>query len=87
MKKFIRLFFGFSFLIIFSFFSFLNTAQSANSSINEQEESFQRDCSASKEEINLDDLLGPEDNFPFLPDNHRDGSNPIARIGRIGDIP
>ncbi len=21
---------------------------------------------------NVDDLLGPEDNFPFLPDNHRD---------------
>ena len=31
----------------------------------------------------FDELLGPEDNFPFLPDNHRDGSNPIGRIGKI----
>ena len=26
----------------------------------------------SKEEINIEDLLGPKDIFPFLPDNHRD---------------
>ena len=24
------------------------------------------------ERINMDDFLGPEDIFPFLPDNHRD---------------
>tara|TARA_Y100001968_G_C19219498_1_gene648980 strand:- start:550 stop:828 length:279 start_codon:yes stop_codon:yes gene_type:complete len=35
----------------------------------------------------IDELLGPEDNFPFLPDNHRDGSNPIGRIGKINNIP
>ncbi len=23
-------------------------------------------------EVSLENLLGPEDNFPFLPDNHRD---------------
>ncbi len=25
-----------------------------------------------KREIDIDNLLGPEPNFPFLPDNHRD---------------
>ena len=35
----------------------------------------------------IDELLGPKDNFPFLPDNHRDSSNPIGRIGKIADIP
>ncbi len=26
----------------------------------------------SEEKSNIDDLLGPKDIFPFLPDNHRD---------------
>tara|TARA_Y100001968_G_scaffold155686_1_gene142173 strand:+ start:738 stop:998 length:261 start_codon:yes stop_codon:yes gene_type:complete len=33
----------------------------------------------------IDDLLGPDINFPFNPANHRDGSNPIKRIGKISD--
>tara|TARA_B100000965_G_C19111205_1_gene549145 strand:- start:18 stop:278 length:261 start_codon:yes stop_codon:yes gene_type:complete len=33
----------------------------------------------------IDDLLGPDTNFPFDPANHRDGSNPIKRIGRISE--
>ena len=33
----------------------------------------------------IDDLLGPDTNFPFDPANHRDGSNPIRRIGKISD--
>ena len=33
----------------------------------------------------IDDLLGPDTNFPFDPVNHRDGSNPIKRIGKISD--
>tara|TARA_B100000579_G_C22057764_1_gene500013 strand:+ start:183 stop:443 length:261 start_codon:yes stop_codon:yes gene_type:complete len=33
----------------------------------------------------IDDLLGPDSNFPFDPANHRDGSNPIKRIGSISD--
>tara|TARA_B100000965_G_C19600112_1_gene762106 strand:- start:3195 stop:3455 length:261 start_codon:yes stop_codon:yes gene_type:complete len=33
----------------------------------------------------IDDLLGPDSNFPFDPSNHRDGSNPIKRIGKISD--
>ena len=26
----------------------------------------------------IDDLLGPDTNFPFDPANHRDGSNPVS---------
>ena len=33
----------------------------------------------------IDDLLGPDTNFPFDPANHRDRSNPIKRIGKISD--
>ena len=33
----------------------------------------------------IDDLLGPDTNFPFDPANHRDGSNPIKRIGKISN--
>ncbi len=33
----------------------------------------------------IDDLLGPDTNFPFDPANDRDGSNPIKRIGKISD--
>ena len=33
----------------------------------------------------IDDLLGSDTNFPFDPANHRDGSNPIKRIGKISD--
>ena len=33
----------------------------------------------------IDDLLGPDTIFPFDPANHRDGSNPIKRIGKISD--
>ena len=40
-----------------------------------------------REELIINELLGPEDNFPFLPENHRDSSNPIKRIGKITDLP
>ena len=33
----------------------------------------------------IDDLLGPDTNFPFDPANHRDGSNPIKSIGNISE--
>ena len=33
----------------------------------------------------IDDLLGPDTNFPFDPANHRDGSNQIKRIGKISN--
>ncbi len=40
---------------------------------------------SSMDSKNIDDLLGPDTNFPFDPANHRDGSNPIKRIGKISD--
>ena len=40
---------------------------------------------SSMDSKNIDDLLGPDMNFPFDPANHRDGSNPIKRIGIISD--
>tara|TARA_B100000214_G_C23854194_1_gene574863 strand:- start:198 stop:413 length:216 start_codon:yes stop_codon:yes gene_type:complete len=39
----------------------------------------------SMDDKSIDDLLGPDNNFPFDPANHRDGSNPIKRIGKISD--
>ena len=40
---------------------------------------------SSMDSKDIDDLLGPDTNFPFDPANHRDGSNPIKRIGKISD--
>ena len=40
---------------------------------------------SSMDSKNIDDLLGPDTNFPFDPANHRDGSNPIKRIGKISE--
>ena len=40
---------------------------------------------SSMDSKSIDDLLGPDTNFPFDPANHRDGSNPIKRIGKIRD--
>ena len=30
--------------------------------------------------LSIDELLGPEDMFPFLPENHRDNSSPVGGI-------
>ena len=40
---------------------------------------------SSMDSESIDDLLGPDTNFPFDPANHRDGSNPIKRIGKISE--
>ena len=53
------------------------------SSIYEDIEEQKRGVTKTNEEIAIDELLGPEENFPFLPENHRDNSNPIGRIGSI----
>ena len=41
-------------------------------SMSSQAEKLQKLEQGSKDERNLDELLGPKDIFPFLPDNHRD---------------
>ena len=33
---------------------------------------------SSMDSKSIDDLLGPDTNFPFDPANHRDGSNPVS---------
>ena len=43
------------------------------------------DAIKSNEEKVLDDLLGPDVDFPFRPENHRDNSNPIAGIDPISN--
>ena len=40
---------------------------------------------SSMDSKSIDDLLGPDTNFPFDPANHRDGSSPVKRIGKISD--
>ena len=56
-------------------------AQSVFITTSAQTENDQR----SMDSKSIDDLLGPDTNFPFDPANHRDGSNPIKRIGKISD--
>tara|TARA_Y100001968_G_scaffold62140_1_gene52948 strand:+ start:2620 stop:2883 length:264 start_codon:yes stop_codon:yes gene_type:complete len=55
--------------------------------INEKEFNLNKDILEKKKELSVNELLGPEDNFPFLPENHRDSSSPIGRIGKITDVP
>ena len=33
----------------------------------------------------LDELLGPDVNFPFRPESHYDNSGPVKRIGAVLD--
>ena len=41
-------------------------------SLNDKIEGNAQSIEEPKENLNIDDLLGPSDVFPFLPDNHRD---------------
>ena len=50
-----------------------------------EEEKQQLDSLQSIEKSDIDDLLGPDLDFPFRPENHRDNSNPIGRIGPMND--
>tara|TARA_Y100001968_G_scaffold278061_1_gene273213 strand:+ start:348 stop:605 length:258 start_codon:yes stop_codon:yes gene_type:complete len=36
-----------------------------------------------QDEKNLDQIFGPDLNFPFRPENHRDNSSPVKRINPI----
>ncbi len=69
-------------LILFICFCFQSVeAQSVLITTSVDTENDQR----SMDSKSIDDLLGPDTNFPFDPANHRDGSNPIKRIGKISD--
>ncbi|WP_320664607.1 hypothetical protein [Prochlorococcus sp. MIT 1223] len=87
MKKIKRTFFTFC-LVLFIFLQIIpDNVQAGYLPFDEINEAQSKLSYKNTKEKNLDEILGPEDNFPFLPDNHRDSSNPIGRIGKITEVP
>ena len=82
MKSVIKIWFGllFSLFLVISIFQSVE-AQSLSITMDVDIENDQ----GSMDSKSMDDLLGPDTNFPFEPANNRDGSNPIKRIGKISD--
>ena len=75
-------------LVLFTFLQIIpEKVQAGYYPIYELNESQNKIRVKNQDEKNIDQLLGPEDNFPFLPDNHRDSSKPIGRIGKITEVP
>ena len=83
MKRFIRTWFGL-FLSIFLVISVCSQSVEAQQVLMTTGIDIENDQD-SMDSKSIDDLLGPDTNFPFDPANHRDGSNPIKRIGKISD--
>ena len=78
-KDFFCLFIGFLIVICFSFDSVAAHQLFMTTDVDIEKNQNSIDTKS------VDDLLGPDMNFPFDPANHRDGSNPIKRIGKISD--
>ena len=78
-KTWLRLFLSLSLVITVCFQSVEAQPVLMTSDVNIQNDQVSMDSKS------IDDLLGPDTNFPFDPANHRDGSNPIKRIGKISD--
>ena len=83
MKSVVRTWFGF-FLSLFLVISVCFQCVEAQPVIMTTDFGIEND-QGSMDSKSIDDLLGPDTNFPFDPANHRDGSNPIKRIGKISD--
>jgi len=83
MKSVIKTWFGL-FLSLFLVISFCFQSVEAQPLLMTMDVDIENDQS-SMDSKSIDDLLGPDTNFPFDPANHRDGSNPIKRIGKIRD--
>ncbi len=83
MKSVIKTFFGL-FLSLFLVVSFCFQTVEAQPMLMTMDVDIENDQS-SMDSKSIDDLLGPDTNFPFDPANHRDGSNPIKRIGKISE--
>ena len=83
MKSVIKTWFGL-FLSLFLVFSFYFQTVEAQPMLMTMDVDIEID-QGSMDSKSIDDLLGPDTNFPFDPANHRDGSNPIKRIGKISD--
>ena len=69
-------------LLLLIIFSFTKTAEAASILVSDDIQSFDNEKFT---EEKLDDLLGPDVNFPFRPENHRDKSSPVARIAPVND--
>ena len=83
MKSVIKTCFGL-FLSLFLVFSFCFQSVEAQPVLMTTDVDIENE-QGSMDTKSIDDLLGPDTNFPFDPANHRDGSNPIKRIGKISD--
>jgi len=83
MKSVIKTFFGL-FLSLFLEVSFCFQSVEAQPVLITMDVDIEND-EGSMDSKSIDDLLGPDTNFPFDPANHRDGSNPIKRIGIISE--
>tara|TARA_Y100001968_G_scaffold100743_1_gene90656 strand:- start:2273 stop:2524 length:252 start_codon:yes stop_codon:yes gene_type:complete len=70
------------FLLFLIVIPFAKTAEAANILISDNIENIDNDKFT---EEKLDDLLGPDVNFPFRPENHRNTSTPVTRIAPIND--
>ena len=81
MKSVIKTWFGFLFSL-FLVFSVCFQSVESQPVLMTTDVDIENDQS-SMDSKSIDDLLGPDTNFPFDPANHRDGSNPIKRIGKI----
>ena len=83
MKGVIKTWFGL-FLSLFLVISFCFQSVEAQPVLITMDVDIEND-EGSMDSKSIDDLLGPDTNFPFDPANHRDGSNPIKRIGKISE--
>ena len=83
MKSVIKTWFGL-FLSLFIVISFCFQSVEAQPVLITMDVDIEND-EGSMDSKSIDDLLGPDTNFPFDPANHRDGSNPIRRIGKISE--
>ena len=83
MNSVIKIWIG-SFLSLFLVICFCFQSVEAKSVLMTMDVDIEND-QGSMDTKSIDDLLGPDTNFPFDPANHRDGSNPIKRIGKISD--
>ena len=83
MKTFLQTFFGFCICLLLSISFSVDSIEAKHLFITTDLD-IEND-QGSMDSKSIDDLLGPDTNFPFDPANHRDGSNPIKRIGKISD--
>ncbi len=72
----------FSLLLFLTIFPFAKIAEAASILTSDD---IQNIDNKKFTEDKLDDLLGPDVNFPFRPENHIDKSSPVSRIAPIND--